>query len=204
MSGAQHQLSQLEHRIHRIVELGPRSTDLEEIIDYLTPQLALGTRWRVRGAPPAPDRPVVAAAIRNLEKLRYLEAVSRRGRGDFYRVTPWGKATAVLRSREHWRQYRKLGRGKGTWRRAEALAQASELGIDRHEVGYSWGDLAVDYLDMAARSRNALARSGIRRVGDLAGMAGKELLGLKGIGRKSVEEIQCQLGSVDLELGQIR
>lgn len=59
---------------------------------------------------------------------------------------------------------------------------------------------AIEELELTARATNALKNAGIATIGDLANLTPKNLQAVKNLGKKSVEEIQEKLGSLEIVL----
>jgi len=61
-------------------------------------------------------------------------------------------------------------------------------------------DLLVDIFEFSVRTHNVLRRNGIRTIGDLLSKTESELLRMKNMGRRSLNEIKEKLASRGLEL----
>ena len=60
----------------------------------------------------------------------------------------------------------------------------------------------IDALPLSERTRNALIKNGILYVEDLEKRKKGELLIMKGIGRKAIEEITTSLANIDKKLSE--
>ena len=92
---------------------------------------------------------------------------------------------AVLNRRERWR------------RRKGKPPKPLPMPKDR---GLTFEQLSVDHLDLNLRIRKVLKKNRLWTVEDLLRQAPKELLEIRGLGRKGVEQIEWQLGTVGLAL----
>lgn len=61
-------------------------------------------------------------------------------------------------------------------------------------------DMTIEDLDLSVRSFNCLKRAGINTVRDLVAMTEEELMKVRNLGRKSLEEVKQKLSDNDLEL----
>ncbi len=62
-------------------------------------------------------------------------------------------------------------------------------------------DEDISYLELSKRVREALEESGIKKVSDLVSLKKEELLKIKNLGKKSLEEIENKLQKAGLSLG---
>lgn len=182
-------LTELEHAVLGQLVSGRRS-GLDDLVDWV--RWHLEGRAHKRGAASAVERSVVLTTIRHLQARGYAERKPWTGDDAPVRVTPLGVATAVVHGRERRNRRRRLA-GKQARKLKTSLPESGEIG-SRME------DLSIDFLDLSLRARNALKRSAILTAGALAGLTRKQLFGLQGIARKSVEEIEFVLATVGLEL----
>ncbi len=86
------------------------------------------------------------------------------------------------------------------------LATYSDFELDER-VGNEWGShiesiksTPIDALPLSERTRNALIKNGILYVEDLEKKKKGELLIMKGVGRKAIDEINVALGNLDKTL----
>ncbi len=197
-----HLLSQLEYEIYLIIERRPRPTDLEDL-------RSAALRGERQG-PAAPDeaarepesRPAAERATRHLERLGYIERVSRAEAGELFRLTPWGKAALVAFRRESGWQ---LDEWERRWRkRGRRRPQRSDIEIELlpWEIAPSFDELDLDYLDLPTRALHALQNCEIEIIGELTAMTAEELLDVRNIGPKGLAAIEVQLGSLALELAE--
>lgn len=68
------------------------------------------------------------------------------------------------------------------------------------EVHNSVLDKSIDDLDLSVRSYNCLKRAGISTVDELVKMTEEEMMKVRNLGRKSLEEVQQKLGDLGLSL----
>lgn len=61
-------------------------------------------------------------------------------------------------------------------------------------------DMTIEDLDLSVRSFNCLKRAGINTVRDLVAMTEEELIRVRNLGRKSLEEVKKKLADSELEL----
>ncbi len=61
-------------------------------------------------------------------------------------------------------------------------------------------DMTIEDLDLSVRSFNCLKRAGINTVRDLVAMTEEELIKVRNLGRKSLEEVKKKLSDGDLTL----
>jgi DNA-directed RNA polymerase alpha subunit len=67
---------------------------------------------------------------------------------------------------------------------------AQLTGMSQNAEGYN---MLVDDLDLPTYVHSVLSRAGIERVSDLLGQTNKQLMGVPGLGQKSLEEIRARL-----------
>ena len=164
---------------------------LDELLEWAGWRLDFARRFHEPDGASVAEPLNVRNAVRHLLGRGYVEREHWADDEAPIFVTPWGKATAVVYGRE--RHHRlKSARGK----RPRALETSLP---DAQEIGPRMEDLGIDFLNLSKRTRKALVRAGLRTAGALAGLTKKQLLGLEGIGRKGVEEIEMELASVRLE-----
>jgi DNA-directed RNA polymerase subunit alpha len=61
-------------------------------------------------------------------------------------------------------------------------------------------EMTVEELDFSVRSYNCLKRAGINTVSDLTAMTEEELMKVRNLGRKSLEEVLQKINSLGLKL----
>jgi len=61
-------------------------------------------------------------------------------------------------------------------------------------------EMTIDDLDLSVRSYNCLKRAGINTVEDLTTKTGDDMMKVRNLGRKSLDEVIAKLSSLDLEL----
>ncbi len=191
--GAARLLSKLEREILHEVASPPGIVDLADILKSVEIWTSISGRLLDAPSEPPVERQVVYAALRRLQRLGFVDAVTSLGDGQAFRLTPWGKATTTLCARE---QRRWLGDGGGV-----GLFDV-EVIPDRRRVAETFEELAVDFLDLSTRASNALRRLGIKTAGALTAMTAKRVREVRGVGRRTVEEIEMELSTVGLELNR--
>ena len=60
--------------------------------------------------------------------------------------------------------------------------------------------MSIDDLDLSVRSFNCLKRAGVNTVGDLVNKTEEEMIKVRNLGRKSLEEVIYKLNSLGLSL----
>ena len=61
-------------------------------------------------------------------------------------------------------------------------------------------EMTIEELDMSVRSFNCLKRAGINTVEDLVNKSGDEMMKVRNLGRKSLEEVMAKLDSLGFTL----
>ena len=61
-------------------------------------------------------------------------------------------------------------------------------------------DMTIEELDLSVRSFNCLKRAGINTVGELIDKTDAEMMKVKNLGKKSLEEVNAKLESMNLKL----
>ena len=61
-------------------------------------------------------------------------------------------------------------------------------------------EMTIEELDLSVRSFNCLKRAGINTVGDLIGKSEDEMMKVRNLGRKSLEEVMAKLDSLGFSL----
>jgi DNA-directed RNA polymerase subunit alpha len=63
-------------------------------------------------------------------------------------------------------------------------------------------DMSIDELELSVRSYNCLKRAGINTVKELTNKTPDEMMKVRNLGRKSLEEVLAKLKELDLQLNQ--
>ena len=61
-------------------------------------------------------------------------------------------------------------------------------------------EMTIEELDLSVRSFNCLKRAGINTVGDLVSKSEDEMMKVRNLGRKSLEEVMAKLESLGFSL----
>jgi len=61
-------------------------------------------------------------------------------------------------------------------------------------------EMTIEELDLSVRSYNCLKRAGINTVMELANKSEDEMMKVRNLGRKSLEEVKAKLDELNLEL----
>ncbi len=69
------------------------------------------------------------------------------------------------------------------------------------EVETSLEDMRIEELDFTVRSYNCLKKAGVNSISDLTSMSYSELLKIKNLGRKSLNEIIDKMRELGYDLG---
>ncbi len=194
-----HQLTDLQYDIYLMIERRPRPAEPEALL------ASLGVIHSGGSAPAAApsfwtSRREVQGAAGELERQGYIERIHLAERGEHLRLTPWGKA-ALASFRE------KFSRDLCEWRRQgfargdpEPKLSTTVIELTPWDIGPSFDELDLQYLELPNRVRDALQRIGIETLGQVTGMTAGELLGVKGIGPKAMTRIEARLDSLALTL----
>ena len=80
--------------------------------------------------------------------------------------------------------------------------ETSQVSEDEVQEGESSQklDMTIEDLDLSVRSFNCLKRAGINTVRDLVAMTEEELIKVRNLGRKSLEEVKQKLSDSELSL----
>jgi len=62
--------------------------------------------------------------------------------------------------------------------------------------------MPVEELELSVRSFNCLKRAGINSVGELIAKTEAEMMKVRNLGKKSLEEVKGKLGELDLSLAE--
>ena len=63
-------------------------------------------------------------------------------------------------------------------------------------------EMKIEELDLSVRSYNCLKRAGINTVQELTNKTEAEMMKVRNLGRKSLEEVKFKLAELDLELNK--
>ncbi len=141
-------------------------------------------------------------AVAALQEMGFIEKNKGREAGERLRLTPWGKAAAVSFRHAYGcelSEWERRGHKRGESR---PTRNGILIEISPWDIGPSFDDLEVEYLDLPQRIESALVCAGIKTVGQLTGMTAGRLLEKKNIGPKSIPVIEAQLRTVALELAR--
>ena len=77
----------------------------------------------------------------------------------------------------------------------------TEIMVDNDDQGREKAlEMTIEELDLSVRSFNCLKRAGINTVGDLIGKSEDEMMKVRNLGRKSLEEVMAKLDSLGFSL----
>ena len=77
----------------------------------------------------------------------------------------------------------------------------TEIMVDNEDQGREKAlEMTIEELDLSVRSFNCLKRAGINTVGDLIGKSEDEMMKVRNLGRKSLEEVINKLAMMGLHL----
>jgi DNA-directed RNA polymerase subunit alpha len=102
------------------------------------------------------------------------------------------KAASILI--DYLRLFQELGAGVSPKPAADSEAGAEDL------VALGPLDMTIDDLDLSVRSHNCLKRAGINTVGDLVQKTEDDMMKVRNLGRKSLEEVKKKLADLGLFL----
>ena len=89
----------------------------------------------------------------------------------------------------------------GTCNAQEALSLAARVLTEHLNQGREKAlEMTIEELDLSVRSFNCLKRAGINTVGDLIGKSEDEMMKVRNLGRKSLEEVMAKLDSLGFSL----
>jgi DNA-directed RNA polymerase subunit alpha len=63
-------------------------------------------------------------------------------------------------------------------------------------------EMTIEELDLSVRSFNCLKRAGINTVEDLSTKSEEDMMKVRNLGRKSLEEVRAKLESLGISLGR--
>ena len=72
--------------------------------------------------------------------------------------------------------------------------------VDNDNQGRETLEMTIEELDLSVRSFNCLKRAGINTVGDLINKSEDEMMKVRNLGRKSLEEVMSKLDSLGFSL----
>ena len=81
---------------------------------------------------------------------------------------------------------------------AKVLSEHLKLFVDLSEVA----EMSIDELELSVRSYNCLKRAGINTVEELTNKTPEDMMKVRNLGRKSLEEVLAKLKELNLELNQ--
>jgi DNA-directed RNA polymerase subunit alpha len=80
-------------------------------------------------------------------------------------------------------------------------AKAAEIMVEREEgIKEKMLEMSIEELDLSVRSYNCLKRAGINTVEDLAGKTEEDMMKVRNLGRKSLEEVLKKMADLGLAL----
>ena len=83
------------------------------------------------------------------------------------------------------------------------LAQAAEVMIEKEDDEKEKVlEMSIDELELSVRSYNCLKRAGINTVEELTNRTAEDMMKVRNLGRKSLEEVLAKLKELELELSQ--
>lgn len=87
----------------------------------------------------------------------------------------------------------------------EQEAEKLRIALDEDELMRAGGkgnldSILIDEMELSVRSFNCLRRGGVRTVGDLVSMTHEELMNIRNLGRKCLEEIEQTIKQMGLKL----
>ena len=83
---------------------------------------------------------------------------------------------------------------------SDAPADVELVGEEEEETQEKVLDMAIEELDLSVRSYNCLKRAGIKTVAELVERNEEEMMKVRNLGRKSLEEVQQKLAALNLSL----
>ena len=83
------------------------------------------------------------------------------------------------------------------------VAQVAEVMIDKEDdITQAVLEMSIDELELSVRSYNCLKRAGINTVEELTNRTSEDMMKVRNLGRKSLEEVLAKLKELGLELSQ--
>ena len=89
------------------------------------------------------------------------------------------------------------GKMETTFYRAKEVQPVVEKSADRPDAKLS---MTIDELDLSVRSFNCLKRANINTVADLISKTGEDMMKVRNMGKKSLDEVQKKLEMMGLSL----
>ena len=126
--------------------------------------------------------------------MRYVENGVRE---DFGKITLKGLRVPLCRLDEE--EYLEVVFGKKS---VKARAR-DEISLRDAEAGQVSDDLSIEVLDLSARAEHCLQRVGVTTIGQLCAMNEEELLRIRNMGKKTVEEVKDKLSKLGWGLIEI-
>ena len=68
------------------------------------------------------------------------------------------------------------------------------------EAGFDYLEMSIDELELSVRSYNCLKRAGINTVEELTNKTSEDMMKVRNLGRKSLEEVLAKLSELGLSL----
>lgn len=215
----------------RIDAIGPGVVTAEAIVadadvEILTPDLHIATLAdggrltmeltvaRGRGYLPAernkqPDQPIGVVAIDSIftpvRRVNYSIDATRVGQRTDYdkltlEVTTDGSLTpdeATSLASRILVEHLSLFLGLGGVAQEESLLQEREPDSEQRLL-----DMPIEELELSVRSFNCLKRAGINTIGDLSSRTENDMVKVRNLGKKSLEEVKQKLGALGLSLAE--
>ena len=111
-------------------------------------------------------------------------------------MPPWAAAAAIAASA--------LGSGLSATRDSVVSTQEAmdaEIMVEKDDKGKEKAlEMTIEELDLSVRSFNCLKRAGINTVEDLINKSEDEMMKVRNLGRKSLEEVMAKLDSLGFTL----
>jgi DNA-directed RNA polymerase subunit alpha len=220
-----------EDKIMRIDAIGPGVVTAEAIVadadvEVLTPDLHIATLAdggrltmelavsRGRGYVTAernkqPDQPIGVVAIDSIftpvRRVNYSIDATRVGHRTDYdkltlEVTTDGSVSpdeATSLAARVLNEHLSLFLGLGGTQQEEALLQEREPDSEQRLL-----DMPIEELELSVRSFNCLKRAGINTIGDLSSRTENDMVKVRNLGKKSLEEVKQKLGALGLSLAE--
>lgn len=220
-----------DEKIMRIDAIGPGVVTAEAIVadadvEILTPDLHIATLAdggrltmeltvaRGRGYVTAernkqPDQPIGVVAIDSIftpvRRVNYTVDATRVGHRTDYdkltlEVTTDGSLTpdeATSLAARIMVEHLALFLGLGGVHQEEALLQEREPDSEQRLL-----DMPIEELELSVRSFNCLKRAGINTIGDLSSRTENDMVKVRNLGKKSLEEVKQKLGALGLSLAE--
>ena len=80
------------------------------------------------------------------------------------------------------------------------LFRSEEASADEQGAQTGTGSVSIDDLDLSVRSNNCLRRAGINTVDELIQRTEEDMMKVRNLGRKSLEEVKKKLSDLGLAL----